>query len=126
MPVTVADRTIPCPECGGTLRLRDSRYGLFYGCDNYPRCDCKHGAHKATGEPLGTPATKRVREARIRAHAAFDVLWKSGRMKRSAAYRWLTAAMGREASEGVHIGSLDEVGCDLVVDVVSKLTSKKP
>lgn len=27
-----------CPECGGTLVLRNGRYGNFYGCSNYPRC----------------------------------------------------------------------------------------
>jgi len=28
-----------CPRCGGTLVLRESRYGRFYGCSNYPRCN---------------------------------------------------------------------------------------
>ena len=27
-----------CPKCGGTLVLRDGRYGKFYGCSNYPEC----------------------------------------------------------------------------------------
>lgn len=27
-----------CPQCGGTLVLRNGRYGNFYGCSNYPRC----------------------------------------------------------------------------------------
>ena len=27
-----------CPQCGGTLVLRQGRYGNFYGCSNYPRC----------------------------------------------------------------------------------------
>ena len=27
-----------CPLCGGTLVLRNGRYGQFYGCSNYPRC----------------------------------------------------------------------------------------
>lgn len=27
-----------CPECGGNLILRNSRYGNFYGCSNYPKC----------------------------------------------------------------------------------------
>ena len=26
------------PQCSGTLVLRHSRYGNFYGCSNYPRC----------------------------------------------------------------------------------------
>lgn len=28
-----------CPLCGGTLTLRSGRYGQFYGCSNYPRCN---------------------------------------------------------------------------------------
>ena len=28
-----------CPRCGGSLILRDGRYGRFYGCSNYPQCN---------------------------------------------------------------------------------------
>ncbi len=27
-----------CPECGGELVLRKSRYGFFLGCERYPKC----------------------------------------------------------------------------------------
>ena len=27
-----------CPQCGGTLTLRQGKYGKFYGYSNYPRC----------------------------------------------------------------------------------------
>ena len=27
-----------CPLCGGTLVIRNGRYGQFYGCSNYPNC----------------------------------------------------------------------------------------
>lgn len=27
-----------CPKCGGTLVERESKYGKFIGCSNYPRC----------------------------------------------------------------------------------------
>jgi len=30
-----------CPRCGGTLVLRHSEYGEFYGCSNYPACKFK-------------------------------------------------------------------------------------
>jgi AAA domain/Topoisomerase DNA binding C4 zinc finger/PLD-like domain len=29
----------PCPECGGKTRIRDGRYGRFYGCARYPDCN---------------------------------------------------------------------------------------
>lgn len=28
-----------CPQCGGLLILRQGRYGSFYGCSNYPKCN---------------------------------------------------------------------------------------
>ena len=27
-----------CPRCGGTLVTRTGKYGVFYGCSNFPRC----------------------------------------------------------------------------------------
>ena len=31
-----------CPQCGGTLILRNGKYGRFYGCSNYPNCTYTH------------------------------------------------------------------------------------
>ena len=28
-----------CPRCNGELKLRNGKYGKFYGCSNYPRCN---------------------------------------------------------------------------------------
>lgn len=30
-----------CPRCGGRLILRNGKYGNFYGCSNYPKCNFK-------------------------------------------------------------------------------------
>jgi len=30
--------TNKCPNCGGALVERTSKYGTFYGCSNYPKC----------------------------------------------------------------------------------------
>ncbi|HIP17089.1 MAG TPA: DNA topoisomerase I [Methanothermococcus okinawensis] len=27
-----------CPKCGGKLTLKKGIYGMFYGCENYPKC----------------------------------------------------------------------------------------
>ena len=31
-----------CPRCGGELRLRNGKFGAFYGCSNYPKCKYTH------------------------------------------------------------------------------------
>ncbi|HPG92452.1 MAG TPA: NERD domain-containing protein [Clostridia bacterium] len=28
-----------CPRCGGNLVERNGKYGMFYGCENYPKCE---------------------------------------------------------------------------------------
>jgi hypothetical protein len=77
----------PCPECGERMVLRASRYGLFYGCERFPLCNAAHGAHRDTGKPLGVPADAETKRARIRAHDAFDTLWKTGRTVRGSTVR---------------------------------------
>ena len=39
-----------CPNCGGTLVQRESAYGLFWGCSNYPHCRFTASIDKDTGE----------------------------------------------------------------------------
>jgi len=107
----------PCPECGSKMVLRDSRYGLFYGCTGWPLCDAAHGAHKNSGEPLGIPADKETKKARMRAHEKFDLLWKRGHTTRSNAYVWMQKAMGLSAEE-VHIGRFDEEQCEQLIERV--------
>ena len=31
-----------CPRCGAKMVLRNSKYGSFYGCSNYPKCTFTH------------------------------------------------------------------------------------
>ena len=31
-----------CPHCGGHMVLRNGKYGQFYGCSNYPKCNFTH------------------------------------------------------------------------------------
>ena len=103
-------RVLDCPECDGPLVLRDSKFGPFYGCTNYPACNAAHGAHKKTGKPLGIPANKETKQLRMRAHDLFDEFWKGGRMSRNQAYRWLQAYM--EMTEGqAHIGRFTKDEC---------------
>lgn len=107
----------PCPECGEPMVLRNSKFGLFYGCSAFPQCRATHGAYP-DGRPLGTPADKETKKARIRAHDCFDQLWKKGHMSRGDAYAWMREAMELTAEEA-HIGRFDVDKCDrleLLVD----------
>lgn len=31
--------SLTCPKCGASLKLRQGKYGKFYGCMNYPKCN---------------------------------------------------------------------------------------
>lgn len=133
----MTDETIPCPECDGHLVLRRSKHGLFYGCSRFPRCRAAHGAHP-DGTPLGVPAGPETKQARIRAHEAFDRLWKSietlydrpldDSAKRRAlkaarrrAYAWLRVML-ELTEEECHIGRFDKTTCDRVVEICEGVT----
>lgn len=124
MSVTKATRTIPCATCdarglAGRLELRRGPYGLFYGCTSWPVCTMKIGAHQKTGEPLGIPADKATRNARIRAHAVFDRLWKwdaisDPYMTRNQAYRWMQRTMELSVDDA-HIGKFTVDQCERLI-----------
>lgn len=102
----------PCPECGAAMVLRNSKHGLFYGCRSYPRCQATHGAHQATGQPLGIPADPATKQERMATHALFDRLWNSdgAPFTRQDAYRWMAAMLDLTKDEA-HIGRFDAATC---------------
>lgn len=111
-----------CPYCGSEARLTDSNevYGTSYGkmwlCSGYPDCDAYVGVHKGTRKPLGTMANALLRMWRKRAHAAFDPLWKTGKLKRGYAYEKLASALNISPMDA-HIGHFDVEQCKLVVNL---------
>jgi len=107
---------LKCPDCNQDMVLRDSRYGKFYGCCGYPDCWGTHGAH-ADGTPLGIPADKETKLARIRTHDVFDRLWRGGPMSRRMAYHWMCAAMDMTPQEA-HIGRFTKEQCATLIDRV--------
>lgn len=110
-----------CPDCGGNMVLRYSKRfdRLFYGCGRWPECNATHGAHP-DGEPLGIPANQETKNARIRAHAAFDGLWKGTRlMRRAQAYSWMQEAMEMTPDEA-HIGRFTKEECERLVEKVNQ------
>ena len=108
---SVAD--LRCGECGELMVLRNSRFGKFFSCTTYPKCKGTHGAHP-DGSPLGTPANKETKQARMKAHAAFDRLWKEGKRKRGQAYGWLKA----QASIPDHIAGMSVADCNTLIELV--------
>ncbi len=109
---------VKCGECRSPMELRNSKHGQFYGCTKWPRCDGTHGAHP-NGSPMGVPADKATKLARIEAHKAFDELWKSGTYSRSAAYSWMRKAMGLDRV-AAHISRFDVEQCQQLQQLLLK------
>jgi hypothetical protein len=127
-----------CPYCGQPAKLvggdaiyphRSDLFDLaFWQC---APCDAYVGCHKkgvtflmnkrqvrSDGTiPLGRLANAQLRKAKSAAHAAFDPLWKSGRMTRREAYAWLATTLGI-SSDNCHIGMMDADACQAVVSAV--------
>lgn len=128
-----AQHNLACPECGAPMVLKTTtRYTYrsgaprkFYGCSKWPACNATHGAHES-GEPLGIPANAETKVARIKAHDAFDLLWKSGAMTRKDAYRLMRELMGMTAEE-CHIGRFSKDECERLVEALERLkTTPRP
>lgn len=108
-----------CPYCEQRAKFVDSKviYGRSYGMVYYCKpCDAYVGVHKGTDKPLGRLANKELRRWKNAAHAAFDPVWQTGRMKRPQAYKWLSEQMGY-APEKTHIGMFDVHECKRVIQI---------
>lgn len=118
MSTLVKEHDLNC-LCGAKMRLKPSKYGYFYGCETYPSCEISVGAHQATGEPLGTPADKETKAARIKAHNAFDQLWMGGPInwKRTDCYSWMQRTMGLPEDQA-HIGRFTKEQCQKLYEHV--------
>lgn len=87
-------------------------------------CQARVGCHPGTDKPLGRLANIELRQAKERAHAAFDPLWQTkmrqtGMPKstaRSLAYKWLAREMGLSVDD-CHIGMFDIAQCRRVIEI---------
>lgn len=113
-------RELKCGDCGGRMQLISvpKFKRPFYGCARYPECKGTLGAHK-DGSPLGRPTDQAGREARKRAHAAFDQIWKDKVLDRSKCYEWMQTAMGLPKSEA-HIAMLTREQCERLIELVHR------
>ena len=123
-----------CRYCGGVIRLIPAKavYGEsterlsmthehIYQCQN---CNARVGCHKGTTRALGNVANEVLRLKRIEAHRTFDALWKSGRMTRTEAYRWLAEAMGLRPDRA-HIGGFKMDQCQKAIELCSKMAHEE-
>jgi len=114
---------LPCLECGSENHtLGDGRRAYPHRPDLFSKvfwfCGCGAfvGCHPCGNKPLGAPAGKATKRARMDAHEAFDRLWKGRQMGRSEAYRWLASTLGIEARD-CHIGHMTEAMARRVAEV---------
>lgn len=107
---------LDCPECDGKLLLRGSKYGLFWGCNNFPDCKVIHGAHP-NGKPLGVPARQEVRNLRHKAHKELEKYfgkWKKiSSEQKEKMYNWI-----KKHCEKNHIA---EMGSDDISNLFDEL-----
>lgn len=112
---------VVCPYCAANAEFVTGRIiypnmskfhkRKFYLCKT---CQAYVGCHEGSEVPLGRLANKRLRNAKMEAHAVFDPIWKSGVMTRSAAYSWLAKGLCIPDKD-CHIGMFDEELCNRVV-----------
>ena len=115
-----------CGECESPMVLRKSRFGMFYGCTKFPDCRGTHGAHP-DGAPMGVPADKETKQARIMAHDAFDMVWKdrqknlgySRTAARGECYAWLAVELNIHRND-CHIARFDTDTCNRVVEICTR------
>jgi len=107
-----------CPKCGSLMRWREGhgRFGPFLGCPAYPACDIIHNAFGFSDQP--------TRNARKRAHAAFDRLWKPSRRTRGYLYKILAIYMGLPQSK-CHIEGFGIEQCERVLAFAQEYAPKE-
>jgi hypothetical protein len=113
---------VVCPYCGKPASLVVGRVIYPHRSDLADKpvwaclpCGAWVGCHPGTKRPLGRLADADLRKAKMAAHAAFDPLWRSGEMRRKAAYAWLAKQLGITGKEA-HIGMFDLATCRRVVE----------
>ena len=97
-----------CPKCGGRPFRAQTRYGLRISC-----CGMwAWGEH-----PMADAETH---EARKKAHAAFDPIWRDKLMSRGRAYKLLAEEMGMTRDQ-CHMKLMTADQASLVPDIAAKI-----
>lgn len=120
-------RIVRCPYCHGEAKLIDSKviyktisHGKVWAC--LP-CDAYVGVHDNSPDfkPLGDLANKELREMRMQAHRAFDILWrgKDAFLSRSVAYKMMGRALGKIPKDA-HIGRFNINDCKRLIQLIGE------
>lgn len=114
---------IPCPDCGGFMKLGPNRFGsLSFDCI---KLGCS-GTHRATpdGRPMGIPGNKETRYARHLAYEALKVLWERGWVPSKArAYSlvWGRAGFSVSRAPFLNVASMNISQCESVIQAVDDI-----
>lgn len=100
-----------------SIEIYKQSYGMVYWCEF---CGAHVGVHKGTNKALGRVANKELREWKIKAHDAFDVLWKDGLMHRKTAYRLLSENLNIP-KQYTHIGYFGIETCKKVIEISNRI-----
>lgn len=109
-----------CPECGSNMVIRESRFGLFYGCQEYYLNGCPGKiSSKPDGTPNELPSDQNTKYARTMAQESFERLWKSGKMTEKEAFNWLCKAMKCTRPEA-YIVNFEIQECETLISLVEE------
>lgn len=97
------------------MQTHDKWPNVWYCSD----CGAMVGCHAGTDIPFGLMADRETRDARWRAHRAFDPLWKLRVMSREEAYKWLAKVLAVPVAEA-HISMLSSDQCEALITAVAK------
>ena len=118
---------VDCQFCGKPAKLVTGRAIYVTRRDLYGKkfwlctaCWAYCGCHPGSDRPLGTLANEATRKARMKAHAAFDPLWKEGTMKRADAYAWLAGVL-EIGGDVCHIGMFSVDQCLRTVEACKEM-----
>jgi hypothetical protein len=124
----------PCLHCQGDTHLVDGSKVYPHRPDLFSKwfwlCDCGAycGCHPGTTKPLGFPANKETRQARLKLHhERLDPLWKSkpkGQRKesRTRVYEFLSERMNL-SRDNTHTGMFTIEQCREAWSVLGEYTS---
>lgn len=112
MPEVAQFSKTPCPYCGNRVPLVTGKEVYPHRPDLWDKpiwaclpCKAWAGCHPGGTRRVGRVANAADRALKIKAHAAFDPIWKAGRMSRGEAYSWLAKEIGVDKSD-CHMGWL--------------------